>query len=178
MRLLAALTVSLVAATASADPGPLPFEVIRVMANTQQVLVYDRAHNTHVLLAPGTTFEDYAVIEVSGIGLVVEKDKERFTVYPRAAKGLALELEPNKNALPQIYSTTNPVPSPAQVAAASPIAAPAPVTAPTKGAAPRIAARSTDAKTRIAADLASLLSTDTNVRKSGWSSSARAKLKP
>lgn len=116
MRLLSILTVTLFAATASADPRTLPFEVVHVLSNTQQVLVYDRAHDTHVLLTAGSSFEDYLVVEISGIGVTMESQQERFTVYPRAARGLALHLEPNENRLPAVYSKVEPAPVPAQVA--------------------------------------------------------------
>ncbi len=168
VRLLSLLTVSLLAATASADPAPLPFEVVRVLGNTKQVLVYDHAHDTHVLLAPGSKFDDYVVIDVSGIGLTLEKQQERFTVYPRAARGLALDLEPHKASPgpPVIYSKTGATPAPAQVAAA-----PAPV------AAPKVATRdASNAKTRMAGDLASLLTND--AKRVGSSPTRAAKLKP
>ena len=117
MRLLCILTVTLVAATASAGPRTLPFDVVNVLPNTHQVLVYDRAHNTHVLLAAGSNFEDYVVVEISGIGVTMESQQERFTVYPRAAQGLALDLDQSsKNRLPAIFSKVEPAPAPAQVA--------------------------------------------------------------
>jgi len=153
--------VSLLAATASADTGPIPFEVIRLLPETQQALVFDRGHNTHVLLAPGSTFDDYIVVEITGVGLTLQKQQERVTVHPRAAKGLALELEPKKGAPPAIYSKTTPTPPP-QVAAT-----PAP-------AAPKVA--TADKKTRVATDLAALLTTDSKPRAAG--PSAAAKLKP
>ena len=108
MRLLCILTVTLFAATASADPRTLPFEVVHVLGNTQQVLVYDRAHNTHVLLAAGSSFEDYLVVEIRGIGVTMESQQERFTVYPLAAQGLALHLESSENRLPAVYSKVEP----------------------------------------------------------------------
>lgn len=109
MRLLCILTVMLLAATASADSRTVPFEIVNVMPSTQQVLVFDRAHNTHVLLAAGSTFEDYLVVEVRGIGVTMEREQERFTVYPRAAQGLVLYLdESNQNRPPAIYSQVEP----------------------------------------------------------------------
>lgn len=145
MRLLSLLAVSLLTATASANPAPLPFEVVRVLANTKQVLVYDQEHNTHVLLAPGSKFNDYVVVDVSGVGLTVEKDQERFTVYPRAARGLALDLEPHKKSPgpPVIYSK-----APAPQVPAPPVAT-------------RVAS---NAKTQMAGDLASLLTKDSKPR--------------
>jgi hypothetical protein len=167
VRLISLLTVSLLAATASADSAPLPFEVIRVLPNTKQVLVYDRANDTHVLLAPGSKVDDYVVVEISGVGLTLEKQAERLTVYPRAAKGLVMELEPDKNRPPVIYSKSGPAAAPAQVAAAQ---------APQ---APQIAARTSgEAKTRIATDLASLLAVDASPRGRGSSPTRAAKLKP
>lgn len=175
VRLLSLLTVSLLAATASADPAPsspLPFEVIRVLPSTKQVLVYDRALNTHVLLAPGSKIGDYAVVDVSGIGLILEKQQERFTVYPRAAKGLVLDLEPekSKNNPPVIFSKVGPDAAPVQV-----VAAPA-----RQVAAPQVAARSgADAKkTRLASDLGSLLAVEPQRRVRGSSGAQGAKLKP
>lgn len=170
MRLLSLLTVSLLTATAFADPAPLPFEVVRVLGSTKQVLVFDVQHNTHVLLAPGSTFDDYLVIDVSGIGLILEKNQERFTVYPRAARGLALELEPNKAAPgpPVIYSKNGPTAAPSQVAAA-----PTPPVAAPQVAAP--VAR-TAGKTQVAGELASLLTTESRHR--GSSPTRAAKLKP
>lgn len=170
MRLLSLLTVSLLTATtAFADPAPLPFEVVRVLGSTKQVLVFDVQHNTHVLLAPGSKFDDYLVIDVSGIGLILERNQERFTVYPRAARGLALELEPNKAAPgpPVIYSKNGPTTEPAQVAAA-----PAP-----QVVAPQVATpASSKAKTQIAGELASLLTNESKHR--GFSPTRAAKLKP
>jgi hypothetical protein len=167
VRLLTLLTVSLLAGTASADTSKLSFEVVRLLPETNQALVFDRGHNTHVLLTAGATFEDYVVVEISGVGLTLQKQQERFTVHPIAAKGLALDLEPKKNALPVIYSNQKPTPGPAQVAAA-------PKVAPPKAESPKVATR-TDSKTRLGADLASLL-TDTKPR--AQSPSHAAKLKP
>ena len=150
---------------------PLSFEVIRLLPETQQALVYDRGHNTHVLLAPGATFDDYVVVEITGVGLTVQKQQERYTVHPKAARGLALELEPKKNAPPAIYSKTTTA-APGQVAVTTPAAQPQavpgsiPVPPTTKMA---------EKKTRVATDLASLL-TDSRPRVAG--PSASAKLKP
>jgi hypothetical protein len=118
MRLICILTVTLLAATVSADPRSLPFEIVNVLPNTQQVLVYDRAHNTHVLLAAGSNFEDYLVVEIKGIGVTMESQQERFTVYPRAAKGLALYLDEasSNNRPPAVYSQVEPAVAPVQVA--------------------------------------------------------------
>lgn len=107
MRALCILTVTLLAATAFAEPKTVPFEIVNVLPETQQVLVYDRARNTHVLLAPSSVLDDFTVVEITGIGVVVENNQERFTVYPRAARGLALNLHKSKTKrLPAIYSTT------------------------------------------------------------------------
>lgn len=170
MRLLSFVMVSLLAATASADPTPpVSFEVIRLMPETQQALVFDRGHNTHVLLAPGSTFDDFTVVEISGVGLTLQKQQERLVVHPRAAKGLALDLEPRKNAPPAIYSKTTP-------AAPDPVAV-APVSTPK---APQVAAPkavvTTDKKTSVGTDLASLLTTNSKPRIAG--PSPAAKLKP
>ncbi len=118
MRLLCFLTVTLLAATVSADPRSLPFEIVNVLPNTQQVLVYDRVHNTHVLLAAGSNFEDYLVVEIKGIGVTMESQQERFTVYPRAAKGLALYLDEasSHNRPPAVYSQVEPASATVQVA--------------------------------------------------------------
>lgn len=162
--------VSLLAATASADPTPpVSFEVIRLMPETQQALVLDRGHNTHVLLAPGSSFDDYTVVEITGVGLTLQKQQERLVVHPRAAKGLALDLEPKKNAPPAIYSkTTPPAPDPVAVAPVSPKAP--------QVAAPKAVATTTDKKTSVATDLASLLTSDSRPRIAG--PSRAAKLKP
>jgi hypothetical protein len=119
MRQLCILAVTFVAATAAADPRTVPFEIVNVLPTTQQVLVYDRAHNTHVLLAAGSSFEDFLVVEISGIGVIMENQQERFTVYPRAAHGLALHLESNQNRLPAIYSKVEPPRAPSQIAASN-----------------------------------------------------------
>ncbi len=116
MRLLYLATATLLAATSSASASPdtqVPFEIVNVLAGTQQVLIYDRAHNTHLLLAPGSTIDDYFVVEISGIGMTVEKDKHQFKVYPRAARGLALYLDDRPTSRPPaIYSTMEPPPAP------------------------------------------------------------------
>jgi hypothetical protein len=141
MRLLCILVVTLITATASADPGKPPFEIVSVLPSTKQVLVYDQAHNTHVLLAEGSTFEDYLVVEIGGIGVTMEREQQRFVVYPRAAQQLALELEPSKTVLPKVFSKLES--APVKIA-------PIPV---------RVAqtAAATDAKKRMAAELASML---------------------
>lgn len=168
--MLTLLAVSLLAGAASADPAPFPFEVIRVLPSTKQVLVYDRALDTHVLLAPGSKVGDYVVVEISGVGLTLENKQERFTVYPRAARGLVMELEPNKNSPPVIYSKAGPA---APAAPARIVAAPAP-----QVAAPQVVTRNAaepnpktaESKTGNATDLASLLTVDSRPR----SSSAQA----
>jgi hypothetical protein len=113
MRSLCMLTVMLLAATASADPHSVPFEVVHVLPDTQQVLVFDKAHNTHVLLTVGSGVGDDVVVAIDGIGMTLEtRENERFTVYPRAAQGLALNLDKsNKNELPAVYSSVDPAPS-------------------------------------------------------------------
>jgi hypothetical protein len=126
MRLVSVLVVmGLVTSTAYADK--VPFEIVRMLPETTQVLVYDRAHNTHVLLQPGSQFGDYVVIEVSGIAMTVEKQQQRFTVYPREAQHLALNILPrDQNAPvqpPVIYGKSAPAPAPIQVAEANAIVA-------------------------------------------------------
>lgn len=115
-RLLGVL-VAVVLATSTAHADPLPFEIVRMLPETSQVLVFDRAHNTHVLLQPGATFGDYTVVSISGIDMIVEKAQERFVVYPKEAKFLALTvLPPKQNAAPQppvIYGRSAPAAAPA-----------------------------------------------------------------
>ncbi|CAN5694183.1 hypothetical protein BH11MYX2_BH11MYX2_28020 [soil metagenome] len=112
MRLLCLLTVTLLAATASADTRSVPFEVVHVLPDTQQVLVFDNERNTHVLLTVGSAVGDDIVVAIDGIGMTLEtRENDRFTVYPRAALGLALNLDKgNKNDLPAVYSTIDPTP--------------------------------------------------------------------
>src|SRR5262249_20468722 len=81
------VAVVLFGSTARADT-PLPFEIVRMLPETNQALVLDRVHNTHVLLQPGSMFEDYVVIEISGLGMTVEKQQQRYLVYPHEAKYL------------------------------------------------------------------------------------------
>lgn len=113
------LTVTLVAATASADPHSVPFEVIHVLPDTQQVLVLDKEHNTHKLLTVGSAVGDDVVIAIDGIGMTLEDaNSDRFMVYPRAAQGLALALDKGtKSDLPAVFSTTEPTPAPVEIAA-------------------------------------------------------------
>jgi hypothetical protein len=117
---LAGVLVAVVLATSTVQADPLPFEIVRMLPETSQVLVFDRVHNTHVLLQPGAKFDDYTVIEIRGIDMVVEKAQERFVVYPREAKYLALTVLPRaQNAAPLppvIYGRSAPAPAPAQVA--------------------------------------------------------------
>jgi hypothetical protein len=119
MRLAGALLATLLT-TSAAYADKVPFEIVRMLPETQQVLVFDRAHNTHVLLQPGSQFEDYVVIEVSGIEMTVEKQQQRFTVYPREAQHLALNLLPRDPAAapqaPVIYGKSIAAPAPTQVA--------------------------------------------------------------
>jgi hypothetical protein len=119
MRLVGALLATLLA-TSTAFADRVPFEIVRMLPETQQVLVFDRAHNTHVLLQPGSQFEDYVVIEVSGIEMIVEKQQQRYTVYPREAQHLALNLLPRDPTAaplaPVIYGKSQAVPAPTQVA--------------------------------------------------------------
>jgi hypothetical protein len=99
-------------ATARADT-PLPFEIVRMLPETNQVLVYDRAHNTHVLLQPGSMFEDYVVVDINGLGMTVEKQQQRYLVYPHEAKYLALNVLPppaNAPAPPPVIYGTSPAP--------------------------------------------------------------------
>lgn len=106
------LAVVLFGSTARADT-PLPFEIVRMLPETNQVLVYDRAHNTHVLLQAGSMFEDYVVIEISGLGMTVEKQQQRFLVYPHEAKYLALNVlppPPNAPPPPPVIYGTSPAP--------------------------------------------------------------------
>jgi hypothetical protein len=83
----------------------LPFEIVRLLPETHQVLVYDRANNTHVLLQPGSKFDDYVVIEVGGLDMIIEKDQQRFTVYPREARFLSLSVLPRGPAQPPVIYT-------------------------------------------------------------------------
>jgi hypothetical protein len=166
MRLLCLLTVTLVATTASAEPTALPFDVVNVLPNTKQVLIFDRAHNTHVLLTAGSDFESYVVVEINGIGVTMEHLQERFTVYPRAAQGLALHLEADKSRPPAIYSVVEPTPAPAPTLVAI---------ADRSVAEFRVAeaAVAAEADARIAVELASLLSIPMDSRsrgRSGWMS--------
>lgn len=101
MRLAGALVTLALSASSSFADRP-PFEVVRVLPETSQVLVYDRADDTHVLLAPGSMLHDYTLVELSGIGMIVERGAERITMYPKGAQDIALDLTPN-----------HPVPSPA-----------------------------------------------------------------
>jgi len=114
---LAGVVLAVVLATSIANADPLPFEIVRMLPETNQVLVFDRGHNTHVLLQPGVTFGDYTVVEISGIDMIVQKGAERFVVYPKEAKFLALTvLPPKQNAAPQppvIYGRSNPAAAPA-----------------------------------------------------------------
>jgi hypothetical protein len=143
----AGFLLALVLATSTAHASPLPFEIVRMLPETNQVLVFDRAHNTHVLLQPGATFDDYVVIEISGIAMTVEKQQERFVVYPREAKFLALSVLPrDQSAAPQppvIYGRNQPVPA----------IAPATVVAVTT----RDAKKANEAKTQVAQGLATAL---------------------
>jgi hypothetical protein len=103
MRLAGVFVAVVLAASAStAKADPLPFEIVRLLPETNQVLVYDRAHNTHVLLQPGSIFEDYSVIKVSELDMVVEKAQQQFTVYPREARLLSLTLFPRQLVNPPI----------------------------------------------------------------------------
>jgi len=119
---LAGVLLAVVLATSTAYAESVPFEIVRMLPETNQVLVFDRAHNTHVLLQPGAKFDDYVVIEVSGLKLTVEKQQERFVVYPREAKYLALNVLPRDQNVapppPVIYGKSVPaqVPVPTQVA--------------------------------------------------------------
>lgn len=114
MRALCFLTVTLLTATASASPRTLPFEIVTVLPDTHQVLVLDKVHNTHLLLGVGSTFEDNLIVEINGIGVLMESNQEQFIVYPKAAKGLALELrDPHRVRLPTIYGKVELVPAPA-----------------------------------------------------------------
>lgn len=119
MRLTGVLLAT-VLATSTAYADSVPFEIVRMLPETSQVLVFDRAHNTHVLLQPGAKFDDYVVVEISGLKLIVEKAQERFVVYPREAKFLALNVLPRDQNVapppPVIYGKSVPAPVPAQVA--------------------------------------------------------------
>jgi hypothetical protein len=142
MRLAGVLLAVVLATTSTASADPLPFEIVRMLPETNQVLVFDRAHNTHVLLQPGSKFDDYVVVEVSGLDMVVEKQQQRFVVYPREARYLALTLFPrDQNAPPQppvIYGKSVPAPIPGQVADAK-------------------SAKPADTKVKVGRDLASAL---------------------
>ncbi|HEY4056771.1 MAG TPA: hypothetical protein VGM39_09180 [Kofleriaceae bacterium] len=118
MRLLCLLTVTLTAAIASADAPSVNFEVVHVLPDTQQVLVLDKERNTHVLLTIGSAVGDDVVVEIDGIGMTLEtRENERFTVYPRAAQGLALNLDKGaKKDVPAVYSSVEPAHAPTQTA--------------------------------------------------------------
>jgi hypothetical protein len=165
MRLVGiALAVVLSTSTAYANTNPLPFDIVRMLPETKQVLVYDRASNKHVLLEPGATFDDYVIIDISGFEMIVEKEQQRFAVYPRDAKLLALSVLPrdlNTPARPPvIYGKSVPAPVLPQVADAKTIDTKTRV-------AKTIDAKTTDAKTsnaqtvdpnkQVARDLASVL---------------------
>jgi hypothetical protein len=141
MRLAGAfLVLALATSTSFADDRP-PFEVVSALPKTEQVLVFDRTNNTHVLVKPGSIIDDYAVVEINGIGMVVEKDGVRTTMYPLRAQEIVLSLEtPDKNP-PAIYGK-NPVKTPpANVA--------------------DIGGQAADPKANVAVELASMLTTAT-----------------
>jgi hypothetical protein len=86
------LTVALAAASvahAESAGSKLPFVVIRVMPDTDQVLVYDRVHRTHALVQPGSSIDDYRVVAVDLYDMVVESDHTRVVVYPPEAEKIA-----------------------------------------------------------------------------------------
>ena len=113
MRLLGAIVV-VVLATSNAYAERPPFEVVQVLAETNQVLVFDRGNNKHVLLEPGATFDDYMVVEISGSGMVVQKQQERIIMYPRGMRGLALNLDKDEKGQPQpVYGKVAPPTGPA-----------------------------------------------------------------
>ncbi len=114
MRLLGVL-LTLVLATSRTFADPVPFEIVHLLSDTGQVLVFDRAHNTHVLLQPGSQFGDYTVIEINDVSMTVEKQQERFVVYPREARTLTLTVYATAASKdPVLFSTT--APGPARVA--------------------------------------------------------------
>lgn len=150
---LSGVLLAVVLATSTAYADSVPFEIVRMLPETNQVLVFDRAHNTHVLLQPGAKFDDYTVIEVSGLKLTVEKQQERFVVYPREAKYLALNVLPRDQNIapppPVIYGKSVPAAIQGQVAAATPVAVPPIAATPvavTPVAATPIAVTAVDAK--------------------------------
>ena len=109
---LVGVVLALVLASSAAYAERLPFEIVRLLPETDQVLVYDRANHTHVLLQPGSKFEDYTVIDVGGLDMVIEKDQQRFTVYPREAKFLSLSVLPRAATQPPvIYTKAGPSPA-------------------------------------------------------------------
>ena len=113
MRLVGILFAVVLFGSAAYADTPLPFEIVRMLPETNQVLIFDRAHNTHVLLQPGSMFEDYVVVDVSGLGMTVEKQQQRYLVYPHEAKYLALNVlppPPNAPATPPIIYGTSPAP--------------------------------------------------------------------
>ena len=149
---LAGVLLAVVLATSTAYADSVPFEIVRMLPETNQVLVFDRVHNTHVLLQPGAKFDDYVVVEISGLKLIVEKQQERFVVYPREAKYLALNVLPRDQNLapppPVIYGKSVPAPVPAQVADAKTLAVK------TADAKPVDTKKPVDAKSQLAQDLA------------------------
>lgn len=105
MRLVGALAILVLAASSSYADRP-PFEVVRVLQDTDQVLVFDRITHKHVLLEAGSTLDDYAVVEISGGGMIVEKQQERTAMYPLAMAEIAVSLgSPDHGNAPTIFGT-------------------------------------------------------------------------
>ena|SRR5436190_13077536 len=146
MRLVGVL-VALVLATSTVYAEKMPFEVVRVLPETGQVLVFDRPNNTHVLLKPGDVFHDFSIVEISGIGMIVEKDQQRTAMYPRGAREIVLNLQRTDDTIQPVFGKTSPPPPPAPAS----VVATTTVVASTKAAPTK--------SSRVAIELASLLTT-------------------
>jgi len=122
---LVGVVLALVLASSTAYAEKMPFEVVRVLPETGQVLVFDRPANTHVLLKPGEVFHDYSIVEISGIGMIVEKDQKRTAMYPLGAQGIVLNLQHTDDQVEPVFGKAQPPPAPAPVVATAKIDIPA-----------------------------------------------------
>ena len=121
---LVGVVLALVLASSTAYADKMPFEVVRVLPETGQVLVFDRPNNTHVLLKPGEVFRDYSIVEISGIGMIVEKDQKRTAMYPLGAQGIVLNLQHTDDQVQPVFGKSSqppPSPAPAPVVASVPV---------------------------------------------------------
>ena len=96
--------------TRAALPAKTPLRVLRILPNTQQAVLFDKATKTHVVVEVGTHVGAYTVIEI---------DDDTVTL---GAKGTQLVLAAPAPAAPA------PTPTPAPAPAAPPTPAPAPAT--------------------------------------------------